>query len=135
MYHYYIILEVFQFRHFRKRESFYMPFLSNTYKQRQAEIGKKKQMLNNPFRLKFCYLKIFHILYQRYHPKWIGCILKNKQKNKCVRIHEIMRLLVMKMEMKMKNSSHRYDINRPKSSYSKCKRVSIWYCLYILSNS
>ena len=37
-------------------------------------------------------------------------ILKNKQNNKCVRIHEIMRLIVMKMKMKMKNISHIHDI-------------------------
>ena len=38
----------------------------------------------------------------------------------------------MKMEMKMKNSSHRYDINRPKSSYSKCKRsLSMMLLIYI----
>ena len=37
-------------------------------------------------------------------------ILKNKQNNKCVRIHEIMRLIVMKMNMKMKNISHIHDI-------------------------
>ena len=48
-----------------------------------------------------------------YYPKIIH-ILKNKQKNKCVFIHEIIRLIIMKMKMKMKNRSHRYDINRPK---------------------
>ena len=29
-------------------------------------------------------------------------ILKNKQRNKCVCIHEIIRLIMMKMKMKMK---------------------------------
>ena len=29
-------------------------------------------------------------------------ILKNKQKDKCVCIHEIIRLIIMKMKMKMK---------------------------------
>ena len=54
------------------------------------------------------------------------CILKNKQKNKCVCIHEIIRLIIMKMKMKMKNRSHRHDINRPRprhghnSKYRKC---------------
>ena len=46
-------------------------------------------------------------------PKIIGHVLKNKQKNKCVCIHEIIRLIVIKMKMKMKNRSHRFDINRP----------------------
>ena len=62
-------------------------------------------MLSNTLRLNFCYLKIIHIL----HPKIIGNILKNKQ-NKCVCIHEIIRQIIMKMKMKMKNTSHRYDI-------------------------
>ena len=35
--------------------------------------------------------------------KTIGYILKNKQKNKCVCIHEIIQLIVMKIKMKMKN--------------------------------
>ena len=32
---------------------------------------------------------MIHILHPLYHPKIIGHILKNKQKNKCVRIHTI----------------------------------------------
>ena len=39
---------------------------------------------------------------------------ENKQNNKCVRIHEIIRLIIMKMKMKMKNRLHRYGINRPR---------------------
>ena len=53
--------------------------------------------------------------------------LKNKQKNKCVCIYEIIRLIIMKMKMKMKNRSNRYDINSPRpghehkySKYKKC---------------
>ena len=66
-------------------------------------------MLSNTLGLYFSYLKTC------YHPEIIiGDILKNKQKNKYVRIHEIMRLIIMKMKMKMKNRSHRYDINRPR---------------------
>ena len=38
---------------------------------------------------------------------------KNKQIKKCVFIQEIIRLIMIKIKMKMKNSSHRYDINRP----------------------
>ena len=29
--------------------------------------------------------------------------------------HEIIRLIIMKIKMKMKKRSHRYDINRPRS--------------------
>ena len=44
--------------------------------------------------------------------KIIGHILKNKQKNKCACIHEIRRLTIIKMKMKMKNTSDKYNINR-----------------------
>ena len=54
------------------------------YKQRQAEIGKNKQMLSNTLRLNFSYFKIIHILRPRYHTKVIGHILQIKQKSKCV---------------------------------------------------
>ena len=46
-------------------------------------------MLSNTLRLGFCYLKILHILHLHYHPKIIEHILKNKQQNKCVCIHEV----------------------------------------------
>ena len=50
---------------------------------------------------------------------------KNKQKNKCVCIHEVIRLIILKMKMKKKNRSHRYDIKKPRSrhghKYSKYK--------------
>ena len=44
-------------------------------------------------------------------------MLKNKQKNNCVCIHEIMRVIIIKMKLKMKNRSHRFDINRTRSRY------------------
>ena len=34
-----------------------------------------------------------------------------KPKNKCVRIYEIIRLILMKMKIKMGNRSHTHDIN------------------------
>ena len=53
----------------------------------------------------------------------MGHILKNKQKNKCVCIHEIIGLIKMKMKMNMKNRLYRYDINGLRSrqghKYSK----------------
>ena len=78
------------------------------YKQRQAKIEKKvKYMLSNALRLNFCFLKIIHILHPHYHPKIIGHIIKSKPKNKCVCIHEITQLIIMKMRMRMKNRSNR----------------------------
>ena len=44
--------------------------------------------------------------------------IKTKQTNKCVCIHHVIRLIIMKM----KNRSHRYDINRPKPGYSTYKK-------------
>ena len=64
-------------------------------------------MLSNTLRLNFCYLKIIQILHPRYHPKKMGHILKNKQKNKCVCTHEIIRLIIMEMKIKMKIRSDR----------------------------
>ena len=53
-------------------------------------------------------------------------ILKSKLKNKCVCVHEIIRVIRMKMKIKTKNRSFRYDINRPRSAhrhkYSKYKK-------------
>ena len=102
-------------------------YKQHVYKQRQAEIGKKsRQMLSNTLRLNFCYLKIIHILHTRYHPWITGHILKAKQKNKYVCIYEIIRLIIMKIKMKMKNRSHRCNIYRPWSRhehrFNKCKK-------------
>ena len=82
------------------------------HKQRQAQIDKKSGECT--LNMKFCYLKLIHILHSRYHPKIKISILKNKQQNKRVCIHEIMRLITMKIKMKMKNKSHRYGINIPR---------------------
>ena len=59
-------------------------------------------MLSNTLRLNFCYLEFIHISNPRYYPKIMGHILKNKQKNKCVCIQETIRLIIMKMNRKMK---------------------------------
>ena len=112
-------------------------YKQHLYKQRQTEIGKKvKQMLSNALRLNFCYLKIIHIFHPRYHPKIIGYILTSKQKNKGVSIHEIIRLIILKMEMKMKNKLHRCNINRPRfrhghnySKYKKCLIMTMPICV------
>ena len=70
-------------------------------------------MLSNTLRLNFCHLKNVRISHPLYQPRIIGHILKNKQKNKCVCLHEIIRLIIMEMKMKTKERSHRYDTNRP----------------------
>ena len=95
-------------------------FISNTFATPGWNWQKVKQMLSNTLKLNFWYLKIIHILHERYHPKMIDHILTNKHKSKCVCIHEIIRSAIMKI--KMKNRSQRYDINRPKPRYSKYKK-------------
>ena len=89
-------------------------------------------MLNNALIVNFYYLKIIHILHQYYHPKVTGRILKNKQKNIGVCIHEIIRLIFTEMKMKMKNRSHRCDIIRRRSSYGH--KYSTYYknCLIMM---
>ena len=85
--------------------------------------------------MNFSYLKIIHILHPHYHPKVLGHILKNKQKSPVVFTHEITRLIIMKMSMKMKNRSYRYEINRPRSrhghrysKYEKCLSIMMLTC-------
>ena len=112
-------------------------FISNTFISKvRLKFAKSKQMLSITLKLDFCYLKIIHIINIPYHPKIIGHILKNKQNNKCVCIHEIIRLIIMKIKIKMKNRSHRHEINRPRprhghrySKYRKCNSMMILICI------
>ena len=64
-----------------------------------------------------------------YHPKIIEHILKIKQKSKCVCFHEIMRLIIMKMEMKMKNGSHRHETNKIRSRDNECLIMMMFICI------
>ena len=111
-------------------------FISNTFISGTPGWNwqKIKQMLSNTLSLNFCYFKSIHILHPRYHPKIIWQILKSKRKHKCVRIHEITGLIIMKM--KMKNRSHRYAINRATPRHGgkygkskKCHSVMMLLCI------
>ena len=71
-----------------------------------------------------------------YHTKIIGNALKNRQMNKCVCFHEIIRLIIMEMKMKKENRSSRYDINRTRSrhghkysKYKKCRSMIMLICV------
>ena len=88
-------------------------FISNS----RLKLAKIKQILSNTLRLNFWHAKIIGILHPRYHLTITGYILKNKQKNKHVCIHNIMQLIMMKMKTKMKKDSRKYGINRP-----RCRR-------------
>ena len=61
--------------------------------------------------------KVIHIFHPHYHPNLIEHILKNKQKNKCVRIHETTLINHNDSEDESENKSHRHDINRPMSRH------------------
>ena len=95
-------------------------FISNFYKQRQAEIGKKKaSKASNTLRLKFiCFLHL------RYNPKIIGDILKNVQKNKCVFFSEVNSLMTMKVRLKM------YDGFSIMITHIKPQLSNIWSSMY-----
>ena len=91
-------------------------------------------MLSNTLILNFCYLKIIHVLHQRYHPKVTGHILKNKQMNKFV----FMRLYDNHNENEDENKKidhtdpTQIDLNL---DIVNIKSVSIWCCLFVLSNT
>ena len=60
---------------------------------------------------------------------------KKFAKNKCTYFNEIVCLIIMKMRLKMKNGSHRYDINRTRSrhghkytKYKMCLSMMIVMC-------
>ena len=85
--------------------------ISNTF-IRQAQIGKNQaNAKQHPEAELLVFGNYSHS--SPNHPNIIGHTLKNKQKNKCVCIHEIVRLIIMKMKVKMKSRSHRYDMNKP----------------------
>ena len=105
--------------------------ISNTFiSNARLKLAKKQANAKQHPEAELCgYLTIVHILHPLYHPKIIGHTLKDKQKNKSICIHKIIRLIIMNMNMKKKNGSHRYNINRPRSrhghKYSKFKTCLI----------
>lgn len=66
-----------------------------------------------------------------FYPKIIGRILNNNLKNMFVCIYKIIQLIIMKMEMKKKNRSNRYDINRPRSTHEHKFKVSHYDVAYM----
>ena len=89
-------------------------FINNTFISNVGpKLAKNQANTKQHPEAELCYLKIIHILHLSYNPEVQGNIQKNKWKNKSVCSQEIVRLIIMKMEIKMKNRSQRYDINRP----------------------
>ena len=84
-------------------------------KQRHAEIGEKiKQKLSNTLVLNFCYLRFICFFSSTLSFKHNRKYSKKSTKNKYGCLNAYMWLMTMKMRLKMKNRSSRYDINRPK---------------------
>ena len=66
----------------------------NYQKKKKKTLGRFPETrlffgLSSTLRLNFFYLRTIHILHSRYSPEIMGHILKNKQNNKYVCIHEI----------------------------------------------
>ena len=74
-------------------------FISNA----RLKLAKIKQKLSNTPKL-----KIIRLLYPRYHPKIIRDILKNVE----ICLNQVISFMAVKMRLKMKNRSHRYNIKR-----------------------
>ena len=102
-------------------------FISNTFlSNARLKLAKIKQKLSNTLKLNFSYLKIIRFLHP---PKIIGDFLKNVQKNKYVCLIEVIWLKTMKM--RMKNTSHRYDIARLRPRHGQ-KYTIYKMCLNIM---
>ena len=102
-------------------------FISKTF----ISNARLKLAKDHTLMLNFCYLKIMHILQPRYHPKIIGNVLKTNQNNKCVCIYQTIRLIIIQIKMKMKDRSHRYDLNwrglDMDTNAVKIRSVSVWW--------
>ena len=104
-------------------------FISNTFiSNTRLKLAKKQVNAKQHPEAEFLLFAKYSHSSSTYCPKIKGHIQKNKQKNKCVCFHEII-IMIMKMELKKKNGSHRYDVNRPTSrdghKYSKYKKCRI----------
>ena len=95
-------------------------FISNTFiSNARLKLAKNQLNAKQHPETELLLFENLHIFHQRYHPKIIEHILKTKQKNKCVCMHEIIRFILMKKKMKIKKRSHRYNTYRPKPRCSK----------------
>ena len=53
-----------------------------------------------------------------------------KKMHKYVCLNEVIRLMAMKIRLKMKNRSHRYDINRHRSRYGhRYTKYKMWFSI------
>ena len=92
----------------------YFCFISNTFignpRLKFWNWQKIKSLLSKTLRLNFYCLNIIHTLNARYHSQNDRTYFKKLAK--CVCVHDIIRLIIMKMKMKINHIVNRYDINR-----------------------
>ena len=78
-------------------------FISNTFiNNARLKMAKNQGNTNRHPEAKLCYLKTFYVYHPCYRPEKIEHILKNKQKNRYACVHEIIRLIIIKMKLNMK---------------------------------
>ena len=106
------------------------------YKQCQVEIGKKNQAKIKQHReAELLLLKIIRFLQTHYHSQIIGDVLKIYKKQ--MHLFEwFIWLTTTKRRLKMKNRSHRYDMNRPRprhghtcTKYEMCLSILMVICI------
>ena len=84
------------------------------YKQCQAEIGKSQAKAKQQPETKLLLLENYSLSSSALSYKNNRRYSKKCTKNMCVCFNEVILLMTLKMRLKMKNRSHRYDINRPR---------------------
>ena len=108
----------------------------NIFIQTRLKFAKNQANAKHHPEAKPLLVENYSLLHPLYYPKIIRHILKNKQKKKCVCIHDIIWLIIIKTKMEMKNRLHRYDIKRPSSrhahkyrKYKKCLSMMMPLCI------
>ena len=101
------------------------------YKQRQTEIGENQANAKQDPEAELLLFENYSHYSSTLSSKNNSTYSINQQKNKSVCFHEIIRLIITKMEMKMKNRSHRCDISRPRSRHGH-KYTKHKVCLSIM---
>ena len=105
-------------------------------KEHQAEIGKKSSKgQTTPWGLTFA-IWIYFISSSLLSSKTNMRYPKKCAKNICVCFNEIVWLIIMKIKLKMKHRSHRYDINKTRLRHGyKYAKYKICLSMMVMYNS
>ena len=94
--------------------------ISNTVRSNaRLKLAKKQAKAKQYPEAEFWLFENYSLSFSTLSSKNNKIISKNCTKNKCVCFYEVIWLMAMKMKLKMKNGSHRYDINRPRPRYGQ----------------